>query len=203
MRNYRSLLALVCSEIEVGLSTIVEIIEAYQPFDNSGTKYWTSTIVEIIEAYQPNAGDHSHFFKSTIVEIIEAYQPADSWRQVAHIYNSRNYRSLLAKGSVPQTIIIYNSRNYRSLLALVLGLHTYIVSTIVEIIEAYQPRKKAGLYYRNLQQQKLQKLTSLIKDLRIISESTIVEIIEAYQPAIGAREGRRIYNSRNYRSLLA
>ena len=35
------------------ISTIVEIIEAYQPFGGSSAAAAASTIVEIIEAYQP------------------------------------------------------------------------------------------------------------------------------------------------------
>ena len=52
------------------------------------------------------------------------------------IYNSRNYRSILA---IPDTVChleIYNSRNYRSILANRINVHG-TESTIVEIIEAY------------------------------------------------------------------
>ena len=204
-----------------------------------------STIVEIIEAYQPYILVLL-LCVSTIVEIIEAYQPADAEEHHQQIYNSRNYRSLLAPPDV--------------------ALSTWI-STIVEIIEAYQPsntfkrmdedlqqqklqkltsHKLQGRFPLNLQQQKLQKLTSLIEhvvpagcdlqqqklqkltsqsvtvnntELSTIVEiieayqpffvgghpflSTIVEIIEAYQP-INIKQGNTlIYNSRNYRSLLA
>ena len=54
------------------------------------------------------------------------------------IYNSRNYRSILAsiKG-VLGSVLIYNSRNYRSILAKASDLTEGQKSTIVEIIEAY------------------------------------------------------------------
>ena len=53
------------------------------------------------------------------------------------IYNSRNYRSILA---IPDTVChleIYNSRNYRSILAKRIPPEHTCLSTIVEIIEAY------------------------------------------------------------------
>ena len=184
-----------------------------------------STIVEIIEAYQPYILVLL-LCVSTIVEIIEAYQPADAEEHHQQIYNSRNYRSLLAYLSFGRMMKIYNSRNYRSLLAPPdVALSTWI-STIVEIIEAYQPsntfkrmdedlqqqklqkltsHKLQGRFPLNLQQQKLQKLTSLIEHVvpagcdlqqqklqKLTSQSvtvnntelsTIVEIIEAYQPS--------------------
>ena len=124
--------------------------------------------------------------------------------QMASIYNSRNYRSLLAPARGVSKSDIYNSRNYRSLLAshitkrsvristIVEIIEAYqpvsrqaanAISTIVEIIEAYQPRSKANQLLKYLQQQKLQKLTSR----EIFSSALLVSI----------------YNSRNYRSLLA
>ena len=143
-----------------------------------------------------------------------------------NIYNSRNYRSLLAiqhstlnikylqqqklqKLTSPWLewsfrISIYNSRNYRSLLARIAPALSAIRSTIVEIIEAYQPLKPSrsilpvstiveiieayqpidnlNSRIRHLQQQKLQKLTSQLFFLDEVFISTIVEIIEAYQP---------------------
>ena len=101
------------------------------------------------------------------------------------------------------------------------------LSTIVEIIRAYQPTISTGCIVINLQQQKLLELTSLQKyksaNISIYNSrnyqsllaqslpignldtiSTIVEIIRAYQPRYGQRSGgRNIYNSRNYQSLLA
>ena len=54
------------------------------------------------------------------------------------IYNSRNYRSLLASGVTLYALnTIYNSRNYRSLLAISKDKAKQYGSTIVEIIEAY------------------------------------------------------------------
>ena len=58
--------------------------------------------------------------------------------QVLAIYNSRNYRSLLALFHNCSFItVIYNSRNYRSLLAALYKNDVEAISTIVEIIEAY------------------------------------------------------------------
>ena len=54
-----------------------------------------------------------------------------------YIYNSRNYRSLLASENQRRESYIYNSRNYRSLLAAHIGIDRNLLSTIVEIIEAY------------------------------------------------------------------
>ena len=84
------------------------------------------------------------------------------FRRYCYIYNSRNYRSLLAKSeATDRNLQIYNSRNYRSLLAILYQIHRFQRSTIVDIIEAYQP-------------------FSIIVLLLLLS--TIVEIIEAYQP---------------------
>ena len=143
-------------------------------------------------------------FTSTIVEIIEAYQPCTYGTKRRYIYNSRNYRSILAFiSSQTRKILIYNSRNYRSILAQYcfassnvylqqqkLQKHTSLwcflrqsyQSTIVEIIEAYQPWMEAN---------------------GDITKSTIVEIIEAYQPFFPSPLLYAIYNSRNYRSILA
>ena len=99
------------------------------------------------------------------------------------IYNSRNYQSLLAlTRSSGVHLLIYNSRNYQSLLANRSTILLIIVSTIVEIIRAYQPNKQRHLVSKYLQQQKLLELTSL-------GQPT--------EPFIS------IYNSRNYQSLLA
>ena len=123
------------------ISTIVEITEAYQPRVGQRGEDAKSTIVEIIEAYQPSIHLTSVSSISTIVEIIEAYQPfCHNCIFFNDIYNSRNYRSLLAKSPARQTNTI---------------------STIVEIIEAYQPVIVVWNRDIYLQQQKLQKLTSL------------------------------------------
>ena len=72
-------------------------------------------------------------------------------------------------------------------------------STIVEIIEAYQPLPYSSPAYPNLQQQKLLKLISQSVDNQMNTVlSTIVEIIEAYQPEGSALTHTPIYNSRNY-----
>ena len=83
------------------------------------------------------------------------------------IYNSRNYRSLLAQQSFNSFFPIYNSRNYRSLLAQLGGSVSASPSTIVEIIEAYQPRMSPLAGRPHLQQQKLQKLTSPLSTAKI------------------------------------
>ena len=51
-----------------------------------------STIVEIIETYQPAVLlQRKRFSRSTIVEIIETYQPNAWAEEDEEIYNSRNY----------------------------------------------------------------------------------------------------------------
>ena len=99
------------------------------------------------------------------------------------IYNSRNYQSLLAfKPSSLCRSRIYNSRNYQSLLARDNMICPICQSTIVEIIRAYQPKQKHSSFHKHLQQQKLLELTS----------------------HKNRRNGKsKIYNSRNYQSLLA
>ena len=139
-RNYRSLLALTQSaRFSIPISTIVEIIEAYQP---------------CISVNLRDKIYNSRNYRSLLALVYKNIS-------FVYIYNSRNYRSLLAKDSkntagnylqqqklqkltslasqLAQLKQIYNSRNYRSLLA---GGHWYSnsgKSTIVEIIEAYQP----------------------------------------------------------------
>ena len=160
-RNYQSLLASGNDALCHGLSTIVEIIRAYQPKELKWG-FNTSTIVEIIRAYQPST-QSKHITLSTIVEIIRAYQPWLKRMRYTSIYNSRNYQSLLADC---QTNIFLTHK-----------------STIVEIIRAYQPRKVVRSHYpQYLQQQKLLEFTSL-KNRQMKSS--------------------KIYNSRNYQSLLA
>ena len=58
----------------------------------------------------------------------------------------------------------------------------YVESTIVEIIRAYQPKYSEEDNFLYLQQQKLLELTSLRTFATVIPLSTIVEIIRAYQP---------------------
>ena len=164
-----------------------------------------STIVEIIRAYQPSSRQASILI-STIVEIIRAYQPIISWLLGIGIYNSRNYQSLLATSrDEVQRHEIYNSRNYQSLLAMDSNRRNTLKSTIVEIIRAYQPtlyRQRVIHIYNSrnyqsllalvsgkrlqtyLQQQKLLELTSLKIKNSHYTISTIVEIIRAYQPSI-------------------
>ena len=67
---------------------------------------------------------------------------------------------------------IYNSRNYQSLLAFLLRQSQYASSTIVEIIRAYQPRRRA----------------------KPTPQSTIVEIIRTYQPLIDCKDTKNPLN---------
>ena len=142
------------------------------------------------------------------------------------IYNSRNYRSILAGFTAPwlyrnlqqqklqkhtshikretQSIRIYNSRNYRSILAILVLIIRFYSSTIVEIIEAYQPGKYEESPLSDLQQQKLQKHTSQVTLLTVtyyIYNSRNYRSILAFQTPV--RFLAFIYNSRNYRSILA
>ena len=165
-----------------GLSTIVEIIRAYQPSIPTPTSF-LSTIVEIIRAYQPvtigtKKANHlqqqklleltSHKIDyetpegSTIVEIIRTYQPF---------------------ANVKQNIVIYNSRNYQSLLA-VFSMSSFLISTIVEIIRAYQPPHGPQVAFSIYNSRNYQSLLAIIMyDFRP-HRSTIVEIIRAYQPCL-------------------
>ena len=160
-RNYWSLLAAYILEmIKATGSTIVEIIGAYQPVIQLQGNTSTSTIVEIIGAYQPFPNENAAPINLQQQKLLELTSP--------YIFKSTG-------------ILIYNSRNYWSLLAIKIKNTGIFISTIVEIIGAYQPMLNSP----NFQQ------------------STIVEIIGAYQPS-NLKPGRWfIYNSRNYWSLLA
>ena len=120
-----------------------------------------STIVEIIEAYQPPIQMLQGFLESTIVEIIEAYQPQHrNAQRYTHLQQQKLQKhTSLAIGNNPR-IEIYNSRNYRSILANYFQTPLNNRSTIVEIIEAYQPCNRNKPKPKYLQQQKLQKHTS-------------------------------------------
>ena len=141
-------------------STIVEIIRAYQPLNINLRNFVRSTIVEIIRAYQPTHSHHpcveiynSRNYQSLLAygstnitninlqqqKLLELTSLCRDNEGRAEIYNSRNYQSLLADNVIKCCAIIYNSRNYQSLLAPVQQLTNFIVSTIVEIIRAYQP----------------------------------------------------------------
>ena len=118
---------------------------------------------------------------STIVEIVGNYQPS--------------LMPLLGNASTTVEIMRHTSQSgrrsrHRNLQQQKLLKHTsqahahlqIFRSTIVEIIEAYQPGNYAVSRECNLQQQKLLKHTSHIDCQTTSSISTIVEIIEAYQP---------------------
>ena len=102
-------------------------------------KWCKSTIVEIIRTYQPKMR-LSSFYLSTIVEIIRAYQPLAA--QPSRVVNLQQQKllELTSPLRVPDARFpIYNSRNYQSLLAYSYYIYSYLSSTIVEIIRAYQP----------------------------------------------------------------
>ena len=186
------------------LSTIVEIIEAYQPNENCRRKGVESTIVEIIEAYQPFAAVFMYDNNLQQQKLQKLTSRAEC-RAGLKIYNSRNYRSLLAEGTMEfVNILIYNSRNYRSLLAFLAVSLVICESTIVEIIEAYQPALRMPPSGSNLQQQKLQKLTSrgwvVVFGHSIYNSRNYRSLLAHY---IFSGKPLNIYNSRNYRSLLA
>ena len=65
------------------------------------------------------------------------------------------------------------------------------LSTIVEIVEVYQPCHFSIQSNPYLQQQKLLKHTSRIREPLYIPGSTIVEIIKAYQPSHSMRYHRQ------------
>ena len=100
---------------------------------------------------------------STIVEIIRAYQPSLHAKDSPSYLQQQKLLELTSLMTVNGAFMaIYNSRNYQSLLAIEPLIHVKLLSTIVEIIRAYQPTNlnQASFY---LQQQKLLELTSLYK----------------------------------------
>ena len=137
-RNYRSILAALLLRAKATRSTIVEIIEAYQPFVcikgiwriyNSRNYRSILAIHAMPEALPYLQQQKLQKHTSRIYQLLTTY----------NIYNSRNYRSILAPEGVKLLLFIYNSRNYRSILALMYVVFGTMLSTIVEIIEAYQP----------------------------------------------------------------
>ena len=100
------------------VSTIVEIIRAYQPLAQRQARHLLSTIVEIIRAYQPCTLPQPHRTYLQQQKLLELTSHISEKLEQLTIYNSRNYQSLLALKCLPK---------YRS------------ESTIVEIIRAYQP----------------------------------------------------------------
>ena len=183
----------------VSKSTIVEIIEAYQPCKEIG--------ICMINLQQQKLLKHTSLnslcltlMLSTIVEIIEAYQPKGIvitsflhlQQQKLLKHTSQYVRQRRSSGNLQQQKLLkHTSPMYR-------GINSYSLSTIVEIIEAYQPARQNRQSSKNLQQQKLLKHTSLSSDRTIYGESTIVEIIEAYQPSLAYSVYHFIYNSRTY-----
>ena len=61
---------------------------------NKAVKNARSTIVEIMQAFQPIRVNSQYLLKSTIVEIMQAFQPCFAFSWYLVIYNSRNYASL-------------------------------------------------------------------------------------------------------------
>ena len=161
---------------------------------------------------------------STIVEIIRAYQPSSVKVGFTEIYNSRNYQSLLAitvyrfydqdlqqqklleltslKVMDMASKLIYNSRNYQSLLARTVVGENHLYLQQQKLLELTS-RTRRVMGGRDLQQQKLLELTSPQTQRQRLRTSTIVEIIRAYQPQNIRSKMIKIYNSRNYQSLLA
>ena len=128
-----------------------------------------------------------------MVEIIEAYQPRACLALSRFNLQQQKLQKLTSHRLIEMIrLVIYNSRNYRSLLAR---------KTLRKNLPDLQQQKlqkltslsfTSSMLFRDLQQQKLQKLTSQhIQDL-IEELSTIVEIIEAYQPRM-ARESMSFY----------
>ena len=128
-------------------------------------------------------------------------------------------------GSMNRFIPIYNSRNYQSLLANTQLTMSCFISTIVEIIRAYQPMKNRRCKHWYLQQQKLLELTSqpcchldsfpylqqqkLLELTSLVCRQMVHAINLQQQKLLELTSQRKnlkalsIYNSRNYQSLLA
>ena len=121
---------------------------------------------------------------STIVEIILAYQPLLFINVGVGYLRQQKLYQLISLMRLPlNNFSIYDSRNYISLLApSVLLFAINAVSTIVEIILAYQPILCVPKGNLHLRQQKLYQLISLVLVQGHDCTSTIVEIILAYQP---------------------
>ena len=166
-------------------STIVEIIRAYQPsawFPPSSSNLQQQKLLELTSQLTKNMVDMADLQQQKLLELtsqnkwgkaslnlqqqklLELTSPLRVPDARFPIYNSRNYQSLLAADMLKsKSWAIYNSRNYQSLLAYSYYIYSYLSSTIVEIIRAYQP---------------------LSFSLCLIITSTIVEIIRAYQPCL-------------------
>ena len=226
-RNYRSLLALTQSaRFSIPISTIVEIIEAYQPCISVNLRdkiYNSRNYRSLLALVYKNISFvyiyNSRNYRSLLAK--DSKNTAGNYLQQQKLQKLTSL-SILAQVTTSSSTIVEIIEAYQPLAS---GLLLHQQSTIVEIIEAYQPKSSDRLQYLylqqqklqkltsrlplrlqtacNLQQQKLQKLTSLTKKARNTQASTIVEIIEAYQPSLLVFSRRTIYNSRNYRSLLA
>ena len=136
------LTSLKSKDLVISRSTIVEIIRAYQPQFSVSAKYFGSTIVEIIRAYQPKKRRQSSAAGSTIVEIIRAYQPTRLQPLIMCIYNSRNYQSLLALNEPLRSSLYLQQQKLLELTSPRRFFSRYFLSTIVEIIRAYQPKQR-------------------------------------------------------------
>ena len=142
------------------------------------------------------------------------------------IYNSRNYQSLLAGRIKIRTLChlqqqklleltsqikplslmpsIYNSRNYQSLLAKLIRSLFSLLSTIVEIIRAYQPHTEEiecfPIYNSRNYQSSLASLSGISTLSGYLQQQKLLELTS---PSSSSLWVSMIYNSRNYQSLLA
>ena len=192
------------------LSTIVEIIRAYQPpiirhhhapnLQQQKLLELTSLITRLIwlrviynsRNYQSllarKQETQSASLQSTIVEIIRAYQPGSKKRK-APAFNLQQQK--LLELTSPSHIflthtLIYNSRNYQSLLA---------IGSASSVLQDLQQQKlleltsRLSLFGSNKAIYNSRNYQSLLASLQRPlgrSTSTIVEIIRAYQPAGGS-----------------
>ena len=180
-RNYQSLLA-SRQATQYYESTIVEIIRAYQPplFPYPSSIIYNSRNYQSLLALVSRTLDTLDLQQQKLLELtshnlrlteqpnlqqqklLELTSPSfiDPWR--VPIYNSRNYQSLLANNKGEKTILYLQQQKLLELTSLQTVSILTRVSTIVEIIRAYQPSMshfKCCDY--DLQQQKLLELTSL------------------------------------------
>ena len=185
-----------------------------------------STIVEIIRAYQPSANKPfviSYLQQQKLLELTSLEKSLSGRKP---IYNSRNYQSLLAAKaeslSPSKSTIVEIIRAYQPFVP---SLYPCFKSTIVEIIRAYQPSDRRTGWWCYLQQQKLLELTSLeilcfvqwlnlqqqkLLELTSHFPSYIIEMNLQQQKLLELTSRIHtnplmimIYNSRNYQSLLA
>ena len=122
-------------------------------------------------------------------KLLELTSLRESIKRYLYIYNSRNYQSLLARFRYWKNLNNLQQQKLLELTSLLVDLAWEYISTIVEIIRAYQPVVAlAVLHIQIYNSRNYQSLLALGFGRLQSVLSTIVEIIRAYQPT--ARGGK-------------